>query len=257
MKENIIKKYLSDAVIIAIMPIIGYLVIFAYEYGYAKAFNIPIQLININKTTFFVVASALWAIIFPVIGIVNMFIILFKDDSNVIYREFIKIAPLHIATVVFVLVFGKSITFEDIQFFLILPLIITVFHFGFPLLTQRKTKGYKQKLLEQEKVDSEIKDIGFYLEKYLGKFGQLIIIYTFFAIFLSHYIGYFAPLNQSEYLQINSSDKIVLRIYGENLICTTYNSEDKTVNSEISIIKIDKKDVTLIPVNIGPLNIYD
>jgi hypothetical protein len=53
------KTWITEGIIIASTPILGYLLTFIYEKGFAEAFNIPISFISPNLTTVFVVTSAL------------------------------------------------------------------------------------------------------------------------------------------------------------------------------------------------------
>lgn len=249
------RDYLSDAILIAIMPVIAYLIVYAYEFGYAQSFNIPVELIIINKTTFFIVASSLWVILFPVISLINIVIMIFKDDSSIIYRIFTRVAPIYIFIFPLILIYGKILDFIVLISTIFFIVILTSGYFILPLLTQRKvTGGYKQKLLAQEKLDIETtQNRGFYLHKYINKLGINIIMYTFMIIILSYSAGYAEVFTKEEYYIIQNSDNVILRMYGDNLVTAKFNRIDNEVYSNFTIRKLEEPDMVITTENLGVL----
>lgn len=63
------EKLVSDGLLTAGMPLLGYSLAFAYEAGYAGYYGIPLQLISVSLTQ---VLIAITATIFPLVFLLSI-----------------------------------------------------------------------------------------------------------------------------------------------------------------------------------------
>ena len=62
------EKLLSDGLLIAGVPLLGYAIAFAYECGYARYYGIPLQLISLTLTQILVAIAGVISIIYSAIS---------------------------------------------------------------------------------------------------------------------------------------------------------------------------------------------
>ncbi|MCJ7497382.1 MAG: hypothetical protein MUO78_04525, partial [candidate division Zixibacteria bacterium] len=108
-----------------------------------------------------------------------------------------------------------------------------------------------------EKIESKVKGIVEYILPFVGRGGLIAILSLFLVLIFSWEAGRSRALKQDEFLILKASPElVVLRIYGENLICAPFDRTTKEVKKTISIFKIgDDPDLKLSLEKVGPLHI--
>lgn len=233
------KDWITEGIVIASVPFLGYLFTFAYESGYAIFFNFPKELINIGLPQIIITISILYVITVILFFHIEALSFLIFKNKSALYQSIIKLLPL----------FGVSIGYFFIYGWLrALPFIIIFVILGFsefilPLITQRDKKNYDSKLQAADEADWKFREergaLSVRLIRIFGHKNIMLIINLFLCVNLVQMVGEIAASKKMQFFVIPSSpEKIVLRIYNDNLICTEFNRDTKSFKRGISIYKL-------------------
>jgi len=218
-KKTIKNLLSSETLIIAGSPVLAYLFSFRYEAGFAGAFKIPLNLIEVNITTIFVVFMTIFSVIVLLIFIFNpiyMLVVAHFKEKELIRRRIVALVPLFLWFLAELKLFGTlSIT-------MIAPLIaltmVTSFLFLSPLFAYRSGRSYLEKLKasnehepQEDLFSAAIKRLG------LKNFYYLFLLFILFYVMQS--AGMAKATREKEFFVLTSSpNTVVLRIYGDKII---------------------------------------
>lgn len=257
--ENRKFSWLTDSVLLAVLPVLAYLISFQYESGYASAFYIPIELISINLTSIFISLGFLLLFVFYSSQIISVIQIVFMNKLNRILKWMIICF-----TVLFALapiLFDFRYVWKEFTIISSVIIIVVFLNFGVPLFTQRGKGPYIEKLRAEYATDSEVKTVyDRFLDGLFGIAGPKVYFAMIFLIILIIVImplaGFFRARTARDFYTINKNqDLVVLRIYGDNLICAPINKEKKEVTAGIIIVKFsDESKGVLRLEKVGPLH---
>lgn len=256
-EENKI-HWLTEGVVISAIPLLGYAITFTYEMGYASYFSIPVKLINID------IPSVILSTFYVVLTLIILFIIgrsylTLLNRENIIHRSLFKLFPVMMAFITLLIIYNRN--WEKWIGISVMLVIYILLEFAFPLLTQRKIQGYKNKLTEQEKLEENFNKkskqaISRYIIDKIGLSSLGIIVVIFFAIFISFASGENHAIKKEDFLIINNgnSELSVLQIYGDKLIASPLNKGNKEVEKSFYIYEVNEvSNVELKLEKVGPL----
>lgn len=264
-KNNIMneekRSWLSESIIATAVPLMGYVLAFCYQSGYAGYFNIPREIISISmpqillSTTGLVLYgySLLWLseIIFSSIPI--------NARRDPIIRRTARLAPVTLLLFVSLNMYGLQ-SIEWIIFLIIL--IIQLFwEFVVPQLVQTRTKPYIEKLTAEWEDRDRKRNLGI-IASLEGIVGFNITRY-FLALVLIMYIasswgGNHAIHCTNFYVDTSRTNTVILAIYDSRCVSSTYNPTNHSVSSDITITELS----AACPLNIkkeriGPLSVIN
>ena len=230
-------------ILVIIIPAILYAFIYMYEFGYLYTFGVPFDFIVIDM-------GRLIPILFhalPKIGVVLMFWILINhifDFDMIIHPVGFEIYRL--IKVIFVTGSISIFSPNGIELFIntsyIFPILI-FYSFIYPLITQRKVKGYSNKIIAQYEFEKKegSKNIITSNIKTIGKDNIITIFFAFLIAFVMFQNGHSNALSNTEYYLYE--DKVVVRIYGDYLICSDYDESNNTLSkSKFEIVNYKNAD---------------
>lgn len=248
-------SWITDSIIVAISPIIAYLIVYSYEIGYAKTFGIPLEFISINFSSFFVIASSLLNIILIPFLVINIFIILFHGSNNPIINQFKMYS--HVYIMLIGVLFAYAPIWERIWPVFIFIIVFTAISFILPIFKHKEKGKYLDRLRAQQEEEAQTVDVSHYVYRFLGKNGYHIFIFIIVILFLSNIAGESTALKKEEFLiSSDSSTTVVLRRYADNFIYAKYNENNKELYPNFNIVKIDSNDETEYSIKkIGPLKV--
>lgn len=251
------KDWITEGVIIALVPFLGYLFAFEYESGYAIFFNFPKEFINIGLPQIIITISILYTItILLFFYIEGLSFMLFKN-RRALYHSIIKLLPMFGLSIGYYFAFGGM---RALPFFIVF-LVFGFSEFIVPLITQRDKKDYESKLQAYDDADWKFREERGALSVRLIKlFGYKNIIFIFnllVCVFLTQTIGEIAASRKIMFFVMpNNPQKVVVRIYGDNLICAPFDKETKTIKRDISIYKLTDPEARNLKFEIlGPLKV--
>jgi len=231
---------ITESLFIASIPISAYFLAYIFERGYCRFYKIPPIYIDIS----------LMNIIATFVALVSTYALLFFFFNSVIYPAFSKIhrsirfSVIKVTLVAFSLI-GLGIVFNwslETSLKIILPIIgfLVFLEFGFPLITQRKTAGYINKVDAQKEVDFRDEH---YIDKFIQHYGFSIfsILYIFYIISMATYIagGYNARFKTEHIISTDEPNKVYLRRYGEYSVSNIFDRENNQLSNHYVIEKND------------------
>lgn len=239
--KEILKKsnWFGESILIFIVPLMGYIYAIAHELGYCSYFSIPSSLIFISIPN--LATSTLTILIFVCIFIIlakSIWKYSEKDKSLVklILFAFIPFAFM-IAACMLIIVFLPKYAFYLFAFLIVLTYIKFYPFFNFDTLDFLKTLHSKS-ISPHETLKNVI---------------TIMLMFSAFVVYI-YFIGSFSAKNQRDYYILKGSpEKVVLRIYNENIVCVPFDRTSKTISYNFSIKKITDNSVSLKQEKVGPL----
>ena len=231
------KPRISEGIILALSSAGAYLSAFFYEKGYASKFKIPTSLISINLTSVLIFGAIFIGVILAVLPFLNLLLSLILGRTHpAIQRAAIPIILIFVFLLIQIYLFGFS-NWKDWFFLLALFVAYSFLQFVFPLITQRGKK-YVDKLDAQNNADMQLVDTSALMQRKFGNDSLLIIVVFLIGMVTALSAGVAEATRQEEFLVTNTTPELViLRIYGDNLICVPFNRATGEIEQSFSIIK--------------------
>jgi hypothetical protein len=259
MIENESKKsWVTEGLIIAAAPIVGYLFAFSFELGYAQYFKIPWELINIglSQIMFFMLgAYVVCGILFFHIEMPSMLI---PAKYSMLRSKLKQLTPLLMFVTGYFIIGGWS---KALPLIIFIAVFILFPFFVLPILTERDKKGYSAKLEAAEEKDwkrmERDKTFSIYLINLFGHKNLLMIINLFIALSLVNMSGEIYASRQLTFSVLKDNpEKVILRIYGDNLISSLFDRQKKEVTPAFFVYKLTTDKAQNISQEIvGPLKL--
>jgi hypothetical protein len=253
------KKYtLSDAFFLFLIPVYGYSLLYAYEYGYFVRLGIPTEFIEINFSVLAIVCAFSFASLLIILGFTNIiykFILYGKGFAiriltNLYFGLILSVLPL-IAFDLFKPLF---------PFIIIILLLYLMSEFIFPLIRYKNIKGYWKKTEQQLKNETlhRDEDIHDYIIRRVGHKAYTIIYFLISFTYISFSIGAISAKGQEYFLVLKSDPEVVLlRRYSQHYVCSEFDRNKKELSNKYSILTVDtvsERDFTISREKVGPLN---
>ena len=252
--ENNTSTLLSEGLVVAIITAAVYLSFLLREIGYAQIFDIPLEVISVSNIGLAVTAQSFLIATISYIAKVNL-IWIFSPRSD----EFI--ATKTRALIAYSLLIGFAfypyfITEFYVWTFVLFIVLLIFFQFIFPIITQRKNKTYRDKLIAQETINYNSVDIysSFRDEldnKWRKPFAVLLAI-----MFFSYGLGRKEALEKSSFFAVDSKPGwYILKIYNDFIVTASIDFRTKRISGEIELTKIkDEASIRLHKVEIGSID---
>jgi hypothetical protein len=255
------KLWLKSSLGVAALSIVGYLLGFAYEKGYAEYFGIPVQLIKLNLVSIFIIIVALSSLLWFLLLITNAGYMIFSERPGVIFRGIIRSAPSLLFCAAVFYIYGNT-SWHILKWLILWPALTFFGEFVWPLITQRGKGTYFQKLEAQEKLENHWQSKTFWglVAQRRGGLITLRLILTAWILFLlAYWIGMAEAQRQKNFLVVKEPmPLVVLRIYGDKFVCAPFDSKARTVEKELYILDTLKQDgLWLDWQQVGPLKPVD
>ncbi len=251
-----------EGVVITFISAVAYTYTFGYEIGYAQVFGIPTPLIEISFTSMLSVFVSLLAglmlgmFLFSYIDIwknmlTNALPLHLPDNFNKILIELLKrFYPLLIFIYIFFLINIYFVLpdsfYKPTLVFFIGGYITSQILFYKPIIkseTPSNTVTSKSSRSIFEKIP------------YLGLPGFFMVLVLLSGFYMAKYAGQMEAIHQKQYLVVNGNlESVVLRIYGDKIVCAPLDINTGKFKKEFTILKLnDKSEVKMSLMDIGPL----
>jgi hypothetical protein len=125
-------------------------------------------------------------------------------------------------------------------------------------VTCKDKKSYSEKLVDQEEIEKrfepEFRKFFDYIDTKFGRQIVSIFLITSFFLLLVYQVGLIKAKQKEYFWQLEDNQKIVIRIYGDNLICAGFDAEKHILDGQFNIIKISsEKKLSLKMIKVGRL----
>lgn len=227
---------MPEGLLVATIPIVGYLLVFAYEAGFCGAFHIPLSFIALSPTMVFAVIAGLALSVGPLFAFANLVCMIGLDLRDPIVRSLIRLAIVAVLFLLPIVVNPKA--WRESMGLLLFLALFALLEFGLPLLTQRDKQTYREKLLGQEAIETGVSDLFDVLRTRFGDLPVTVAMVMMLGIYVSNVVGRGHAKGQEEFLVLLSSpEAVVLRVYGDDLVCAQFDRITQEVQPHFFVIK--------------------
>jgi len=257
MCEQSKKNWMTEGVMIALIPALGYLFVFAYESGYAKYYHFPLEFINIDLPQIVMSALTLYIVAVIVFFTIEWISFVFFKEHRYLYHTIVRFLPF-LGFIVGSIILTDWVRAINITIGLV---IIGIQEFVFPLISQKDKNSYEDKLRAYENADWDYREnrgaLSWRITSIFGHRNILLVINTVLIFYMIQMAGEIGASRKMLYYTIpNDPEKVVLRIYKNTLICADYDKEAKTVNTTFSVYQLDANSATIMKYEeAGPLKL--
>ena len=248
-------RWVTEGIALALLPALGYYFVFQYESGYASYFNYPKELIEIGLPQIVIAAGALWIAAVVIFFIFEAITLAISETHRAFYGSIFRLLPFAGFILCQLLAYGWSRTWPVLIIFVLIAFI----EFVFPVFNQKGKKDYSEKIQADWDKEWELRQIKNTLSwQLVSRFGHktisTVINVIIFALFL-HSAGEVAASKQISFFTIPSAaDKVILKIYGDKLVCAQVDRTTKIIKKEVFLYLMADSDVKSFKLeDIGPL----
>lgn len=254
-----IVKDLSDAILITLLSALAYATYFMVQLGYFNYFGVPSDFISISLTNIVGTLVGIFILLTFIFLLLNGITTLIPDSLNIhiynLLKNYLKLG------VYFGLIFILTETNDIIEYIIIaFYLLCLLSSFIIPIFTQRKIKGYWNKIIEsQKKIQTRecYEGNGKYtITKYLferAPFIPILILIFIVLSFFAYNFGTTQARTQKSFTVIeleNSNDFVLFGLYNGKLITSEL---DKDGYLEGVYLKESNDNMKYLEKEIGPL----
>ncbi len=234
MNDTPSKSWLTEGVTIALIPVIGYAVAFAYQWGYANYFGIPPEVIAISISGVFIAGVLAGGLCFGLFFLSDVIYDLLPEKRNFVMARLVQYGDLYLISA-----FLLFISPPHWQFWLV-PLCVVVAQlwddFGRPLLTQRDKKSYEEKVTAQWQANDKRKpQIALVMSKY-GRSNIRAVLLMIMLLLITFQVGHSVAMRRTFYLiDEQKPSTAILAIYGNRYVSTNYSNTNGVFSSVMRI----------------------
>jgi hypothetical protein len=249
-------RLLSDAVLIAATPVVGYFVAYLHEIGSAQEYGIPYGFVSVDLSTALASALALVVVLIVVSVMVNALILVFPHEApSAVRARFTGGAWAVLILVVLVSIYGpewRAWIWAPAGAAAAFLLSLTV-----PLLTQRNVEGYVAKLEAADAVNREGVNRNL-LSWASARFGSSVI-YVTLGILLAGYLAYStgraSAMHDRDYLVIQGKPEfVVLQVYGDVVVTAEFDRQRRCISHHLRVLKLSSKAIEGVRERVGPFH---
>lgn len=253
---------LSDGVMVSIVTGAAYATAYAYEVGSARAFGIPIGLIDMQlMPSLFATVVSLGALLFVFVQSADALsaLVIPKTDEHPVITALRVPFILVVLAYGFWLVGGAAVfSRRDWLVFAAAMVAWALLRLTPGLLFRQLRIGYKEKLRAWHQFDVALQ--GPLNRLLFGSLGSLTVVLVLSGVFVLLGLtgGYAQSKRQDVFFITNQKpETVVLKIYGDRVITAEFRRQEKKIGRLYQVLKIDAAGLTLRQERIGPLSLDD
>jgi hypothetical protein len=233
-------ELLSEAVLIAGVPLLGYAIAFAYEYGYGQYYGIPRAIISLTLSqVLLAVGTLVWLLFIWFSAYFGIFLFLAPSPRWLQHPAvlfFRRLIPLTFLLVVNILIFRRY--WHLWVPYLALFILFGILFYIVPILGG-KGKTYNEKMVG---LDTYLNGLTTPLSIAAKKYGRDSVtlgIWIFLIVSTAFGAGLGEALNQEEYFVDSSQTNVViLRFYGDTIVGHEYDPDQKKLIGNLIVTKV-------------------
>lgn len=244
---------LTEGLLIAGIPVVGYWIAYLYELGYCRWFGVPPNLIEVGVLSVLVAISSLLAVCLALWIFGEMVVGPLRLLPRVLASSVLRLLLMLIPFSAYALVSNMELS----QFLWVTVPIAVIYlfvEFVFPLLAQRSISGYIAKMEAQRKVDLAYESL---LDLVVQRVGfSYFKLYAAIAVLsmLAYGAGGLQARLQTDFMVVPGTPASVgIKTYGTYLIAATWDRSTKMLSREFRLIPMDEQLGTVRFDRVGPL----
>lgn len=250
-------RWLTEGLVLAFAPALSYYFVFIYESAYCNTFGIPLHFIKPDITTVLIYSTiifGLYYILIPVFDVFADILTSYLVPTNNIWVRLLKLffPPGMFFLLMLVIYIEKWKTLIPITLIFIGIFLVDIL---MTWLVRDKSKPFAEQLNT---------GIGLFLRTgtpfhlIRSRFGTrvtTIVLLVFVGVIVSRLLGNAAAISQKTFLMPSSHpNTVVLRQYGDRMICSPVDLERKRVAKGFIIRMVENNPNTVFELkDVGPL----
>ena len=247
-EEKFLDKFFNDSTfIVFLIPLYAFLISYCIEMGYAKYYDIPFSVIQIdgrNVCNNFIKIMLIFICIYGIEAFLsNIFSPLFMKYKNKNLRTRQIINYFFIEIIVLTLLANVILCIIENIYNLVLIILLLLFVFSFFYNQIKRTRFEKRSDYEDLKKESDEIDYAMnlrFIGNFLGKKTLFLLFITFILISISLTLGVNSAKAQAVFYKINNREDIVgIVIYGDKIIAKGF--ESQKLENEIIFLDISNE----------------
>jgi hypothetical protein len=226
-KEKFLDKFFTDSTfIVFLIPLYAFLITYCIEMGYAKYYDIPYSVIQIdgrNVCYNFIKIMLIFICIYGIEAFLSyIFSPFFRKYKNKNLRT-MQMINFFFIEITFLILVANIILFNVRNILNIVLIILLLFFVAFFVYKQIKQIRF-EKRSDYEDLKRESDEIDYamnlrFIGNFLGKKTLFLLFITFILISISLTMGEYSAKNQTNFYKINNREDIVgVVIYGDRII---------------------------------------
>ena len=245
---------LTDTIIVASTTVLAYLFAFNFEYGIASTYHIPEGMIDVSLSTAIIAWSGFIGLLPVIIGISNVTSPIILQLPRPL-RSFLIHIVLSLSFLAFVLtvfnIWHLWLQYSGLTIVAQLMFLLSVLR-----SRRRNKKPFLTVLEEGMHAASQNTHIYNRVNMWFGKWGKVIFALVLIGYVVSFYLGvFYANWNPKYLVRHSNPEMVVLRIYGDKMICAKFDRSKKELQKDIFILKASDDSTTSYKMEtIGPLH---
>jgi hypothetical protein len=246
-----IKSKLSEGLVIAVVPAIGYWFSYVYQLGYCRYFDIPTEFIEINIQNFFICIIGMISLLAVIIAIGNPLFSALRYLPEAI-RKIVTNYGLAVF-IMFSYSFAVQMPTKVFLTSLAIPLGLLVSDLIFPLFLHKDKSSYLEKLNAQRAIEMKTETMTDAIFKKIGANFSVLLFYASISSVFIIFAGAYEAKKTSVFMISNGGQKIVLKKYGDQFLVADFNKKEKTFVPRFAIEKIDNSLGVFSYEKVGPI----
>ena len=235
--------WLSDAALIAFGSAFSYFLAFVYERAYCKYFNVPDSLIRPDLTTILAFAAALYTFSFSVFWLVNVLYVFFHPGDKKRVSAISRFIRTRGILLLLAIIIAAAYQWDKYGWLTIIIILSTLFILDIlpAIITKKKHKTFNTAFHASMDGTDRINTIWVPIKRKFGE--QIFIIYLFCwcAVSVAGALGQSAAEKQTRFLVPDlKPDSIVVKMYGNNVICISIDRTNKKTGKELTILNLQE-----------------
>ncbi len=248
------RRIVGEGALLALATASAYLLAFYYERGYASYFGIPADLIAVDLRSLLLFGAAFVSLAVILLLVMNFLVMTFPSKAHPgLKRTLFTVGFFSIACFIPVGLYGIDRP-EKWWWVLILYIPFLFFQFVYPLFAARREHGYLNKLAAVHASDDRRPDLATAAAARFGMTPVVLVSLLLIGIATAPLAGGAAAMKRTSFLILGSKPpRVVLRTYGDTLVCALADLEKHEVSADFLLIKVGDNSYPLMLQDVGPL----
>jgi hypothetical protein len=248
------RRILGEAALLALATAAAYLLAFYYETGYASYFGIPADLIAVDLRSLLLFGVGFVSLAVVLLLVVNFLVMTLPSKAHPgLKRTLFTVSVFSIICFIPVGLYG--IDRPEKWWWVLIPYIpFLFFQFVYPVFAAKREHGYLNKLAAVHASDNRRPDLASAAAARFGVTPVVLVSLLMIGIATAPIAGGAAAMKRTSFLVLGSKPpRVVLRTYGDTLICAVADLEKHQVTADFLLVKIGDHSYPLTLQDVGPL----
>jgi len=235
MQKDKSKKYISEAIIVAVFTATAYLGAYLYKWAYLSFFHINRSFVDINFND--ILSTTPFLLLF----VLEVFYLIFSSLSTEKHKE----RNVWFSLIALTLLLSSCLILEIFIKFHYIWVVVIIIGVAIGFLLDKKLRKKKNDPLDL-------------IQEKFGLFPIILTISILIYLSCSYGYGLLTAWSRSDYPVINFKDRnlVVISTYGNSFLCLPFENNKKNVSMNLFLIteeKISNEDLFFVNKKIGPL----